>query len=305
MRRFVASLDRLDLSLIAIAAVTLAATTLVQCSSSTPVCGNGVVETGEQCDNGPANGMTGSNCTADCRLQGVAIASVQVYYSRLRDEVPGFDGTSCLDLQVDKAHVVLDGPTPKDELWPCSMNSALYGNVMPGTYRATITLLDASGQPITNPVETAMKDVQAAATPVNLTINFHQSDFIKQDYTGALDFNPKWAKADSSCDKANPPVTLEGVTLKTPMGQLVAGMTTQGHKLDGTFGSCFSETTTEMFERIPDLPWGHYNLTLTGKVSGGGLGYCRRFDVFVGPGVANTTYQLVVDPANADAGACP
>jgi len=33
-----------------------------------PVCGNGVLENGEQCDAGAQNGATGSGCTADCQI---------------------------------------------------------------------------------------------------------------------------------------------------------------------------------------------------------------------------------------------
>jgi hypothetical protein len=83
-------------------------------------------------------------------------------------------------------------------------------------------------------------------------------------------------------------------------------MTSAGHRLDGTLSDCFSESVMTPFESVPALTWGHYNLTLTGKLSGGALAYCKTFDVFVGPGVANPTYELIVDPANNDAGvACP
>jgi cysteine-rich repeat protein len=45
------------------------------CTSSTtpppgPVCGNGVVETGEACDDGNANGTTGDSCSASCTVLG-------------------------------------------------------------------------------------------------------------------------------------------------------------------------------------------------------------------------------------------
>src|SRR5262249_29773442 len=33
-----------------------------------PVCGNGVVESGEQCDDGAANGTAGDCCSASCRF---------------------------------------------------------------------------------------------------------------------------------------------------------------------------------------------------------------------------------------------
>jgi cysteine-rich repeat protein len=301
MRQFAASLDRLDASLIALAIVTAAGATAVECSNQKPDCGNGVVEPGEQCDKGAQNGMPNSGCSTSCQNQAIEIASVQVFYTRLMDEAPGFGGSSCLDLGVDVAHVVLNGPTHIEERWPCSRNSSLYSNVMPGTYQATITLLDAAGNPITNPVKSTMVEVMAPRM-VTLTINFHMADFVKQDYVGTLFFNPKWEKPTQSCAAVTPPVTLEGITLKTHDGEPVNGMTSEGHRLDGTPGSCFSESASTTFESVPSLPWGHYNLTLTGRIGGGSIGYCKTFDVFVGPGVANTTYTLVADPMNADAG---
>lgn len=41
-----------------------------QCVSSTqcPVCGNGNVESGEECDDGAANGSSGSNCDTYCHV---------------------------------------------------------------------------------------------------------------------------------------------------------------------------------------------------------------------------------------------
>jgi hypothetical protein len=307
VRSFVASLDRLDVSLLAIALVAMAGATVVECSGSTPVCGNSMIESGEQCDKGTQNGVGGSGCTATCQAAAIDIAEVQVFVTRLKDEVPGFDGSTCSDLGADKAHVVLAGPSPADELLPCTMNSKLYSNVTPGTYQATVTLLDASGNPLTRPVQSTMAEVLSGPM-VTLSVNFHQSDFIKQDYVGVLDFAPSWEKDSQYCAGAGPPVTFETVTLKTPAGAPVTGMTSQGHKLDGTPGSCFTPSTTtpsDAYERVANLTWGHYDLTITGKVTGGAIGYCKKFDVFVGPGVSNGTYALVVDPANSDAGACP
>ena len=40
-----------------------------------------------------------------------------------------------------------------------------------------------------------MTDVQKGPV-TNLYINFQQSDFVKQDYVGQLDWNPSWGMAD-------------------------------------------------------------------------------------------------------------
>jgi hypothetical protein len=185
------------------------------------------------------------------------------------------------------------------------MNTKLYSNVTPGTYQATVTLLDASDTPLTKPVQTMMAEV-VPDRMVTLSVNFRYSDFIKQDYVGVLDFKPSWGQTDAGCSGADPMVLQESVTLRTPADAPVAGMTTGGHKLDGTYGGCFTmDAMSHDYERVASLPWGHYNLTLSGKAAGGALAYCKKFDVFVGPGISNATYPLVVDDANTDAGACP
>ena len=49
--------------------LTLASLFLIACTStnnSNPVCGDGIVDPGEQCDDGAANGTAGDGCTASC-----------------------------------------------------------------------------------------------------------------------------------------------------------------------------------------------------------------------------------------------
>jgi cysteine-rich repeat protein len=266
----------------------------MQCGKSA-TCGNLKVEGAEQCDKGTQNGVDGSGCSADCRFANVAVASIQVSYSKLLNEVPGFEGSNCNDLGIGAAHVVLSGPQPTDEMWMGCMQSKQYANVTPGTYQATITLLDASMQPLTNPVTTAMTDVQKGPV-TNLNINFLQSDFVKQDYVGQLDFDPSWGMTDKRCNDLTPPVTMEAVILKDAKGVAVTApmATDDGLKLDGSFGSCFTGSLTAP-QRVKPLVWGHYTLTLQGKRMGS-VAFCKSFELFVPPGTAPQTYEIVVDP---------
>ncbi len=288
--------------------------TWIECGGGS-TCGNGKVEGDEQCDKGAQNGVDGSGCSADCKFANVAVASIQVSYSKLLNEVMGFNGVACNDLGIGGAHVTLSGPAPVDETWMGCMQSKQYANVAPGTYQATITLLDADMKPITNPVTTAMTDV-AKGPVTNLAINFRQSDFTKQDYRGFLDFDPSWGGAGKKC--ADSGVNLEQVLLKDGKGVAVTmpAKTSDGTPINGGFGQCFSADATTLYQRVgsPEgdmspavmLPWGHYTLTLVGK-GPMSVQFCKSFELFVPPGVSPMTYELVVDPfdPNSDAGACP
>jgi hypothetical protein len=270
-------------------------------------CGNMKVEGDEQCDKGTMNGVDGSGCGSDCKFANIQVASIQVSYSKLLNEVPGFNGVACNDLGIGGAHVVIEGPQPADETWMGCMQSKQYANVAPGTYKATITLLDVDMHPLTNAVSTAMTDVQKGPV-TNLNINFKQADFVKQDYVGQLDWDASWGMMDKRCNDLTPPVTMEGVILRNAQGQIVTTPTTteDGLKLDGTLGSCFTGSSTAP-QRVKPLTWGHYTLTLQGKMMGS-IAFCKTFPLFVPPGAAPQTYALVVDAydPNADGGStCP
>ena len=212
------------------------------------------------------NGVDGSGCSSQCKFANIAVASIQVSYSKLLNESPGFNGASCNDLGIGGAHVVLTGPQPVDEVWAGCMQSKQYANVTPGTYQATITLLDADMQPLTNAVMTAMADVQKGPV-TNLNINFKFADFVKS-YVGQLDFDPQWGMMDKRCNDVGPSI-MESVTLKDSKGAVVTtpAATDDGLKLDGTFGACFTASSTAP-QRVKPLTWGHYTLILQAKVMG-------------------------------------
>ena len=287
-------------------------TALVQCNDAS--CGNGVKEGSEQCDNGSMNGVTGNDCSKQCTLVSIPRAQVELDVSYLVNEGPGYTaGAAPSDLGIGMIHVVLSGPTPEDEMWKPTMASNQWVGVTAGTYQATVTLLDANGAALTNPVM-SMSGMVAVPGMLKLAINFKQSDFLKQDYTGPLYISPNWGALDGTCTGAVPPVEMESIQVLTMAGAAVTGMTLVGnpgtneHNLDGTYGACFDKTQTSLnlFEKVPSLTWGHYQVIIRGKAAGGVEAYCTKApDLFVGPGVQNPTYEVVVPAANADMGACP
>jgi hypothetical protein len=275
---------------------------VVECGDSGAVCGNSMVEKGEQCDNGAANGTTGNNCSSSCQLQGVQRAQLSVKYERLRVttvDYPSFPAPTCADLGIAKAHLVLEGPAPQDLTMECGTDFA-FSPIDPGSYQATVTLLDANDQPVTKPVKSMMVTTDVGQSPV-IDIIFDVPDYLKT-YKGNFDFALWWGTKNTACpvgvNKQTMTMTRPGST--TP----IAMMTMSGESLDGTQANCFTASSS-MPDRVAMMDWGHYDLTVTGKV-GSMINYCRKFDIFVGVGIATPTYDLVVDALSTDGGTpCP
>ena len=294
--------DGIDAWLVATALITSVAVAFTHCSNDS-VCGNGKQEDGEQCDKGAKNGMKNSGCSATCTIAALSVAQEQISITHLQNEAVGFEGASCSDLGATKQLVVLDGPDPINDTWDCTKSNFLRPSVTPGDYKLTVTLLDATGAALTNPVTSATVTAEEGKL-VNLVVNFKQTDFLKQDYKGTLFFKPSWGADATSCTMAAPMVTGYGVTLKTAGGQVVGGMSTGNRALNGTEAPCFIPAANGTAEAVADLAWGHYTISFTGY-AGTAVAYCKTFDVFNGPSASNVTYSLLVPSADVDAGACP
>ncbi len=294
--------DRLGAWLLSAVVAAVCGLAVLDCKGGA-VCGDGKKEDPEQCDNGLQNGVSGNNCSADCNLVGISRALLRVAVTRLKDETPAYPGATCKDLGAAKVHLVVTGPDAKDEQYDCQSSLPAYDGITPGLYQVSATLMDDKGAAITNPIKSAMVDVKVGPE-TSISLNFKQGDFLKS-YTGRLDFLPAWGAIGKACSDPTPPLNMESLKLTKPGSATpVAGMTNTGHKLDGTPGPCFVKDATFQYQRVDALEWGHYDLYLTG-ISGAMPWYCKKFDVFVGPSTANPTFDLVVDPASTDGGACP
>lgn len=286
--------------------LTLVGAGVIQCTGS--VCGNGVKESGEQCDNGKLNGTAMNGCSATCQLTSIARARLQVSYTRVDVQVasyPDFPIPTCMDLGIAKAHLVLTGPAPQDVTADCG-NPFTFDPIMPGTYQATLTLVDAQGAPVTKPVTSAMIDVPVAAQPTTLNLTFEMSDYLKS-YMGNFDFLASWGADNTTCSQASPKVEKQTITMTLPGSSTpVMMMTNDGESLDGTPFTCFDPMAAPKYQEVKMMPWGHYDLTITGQAGAPlAVSYCQKFDVFVGVGVATPTYSLTIAAAsaNADGGA--
>jgi hypothetical protein len=279
---------------------------VLECSGGGPVCGNSIKEDGEDCDNGPQNGAVMGGCSDACKLTSTARASINLNYNRLKvtpAAMPNYPSPTCKELGVDKVEIVIEGPSAQSETMPCG-SGKIY-DVQPGMYAVKVTLLDAAGNPVTKPITSKMTDVPLAASPTNIMVEFIPEDYLRQDYKGTLAFVPHWGMMDKTCTDVTPAVAQQSLKL-TPRGSTtpVTHTTVSGKPLDGTNAACFMKTGTMSYERIDLLPWGYYDLSVTG-MAGGVMAYCQKFDVFVGPGVATPTYELVAPAASTDGGACP
>jgi cysteine-rich repeat protein len=280
---------------------------VIECTGS--VCGNGVKESGEQCDNGMLNGTQGNGCSAQCTLTSISRARLTVNVERLNVTVasyPDYPAPTCMDLGISKVHLVLTGPAPQDMTTDCNNPSFSFDPIAPGTYQATVTLLDASGAPLTKPITSTMVDVEPAPTPTTLNLAFEIGDYLKS-YTGNFDFMASWGADNIACSQATPAVTKQTITMTLPGSTTpVAMMTNDGESLDGTPFTCFQPAAAPKYQEVKMMPWGHYDLTITGESGPPGpkmTSYCQKFDVFVGVGVATPTYALTVAGASmADGG---
>jgi hypothetical protein len=291
------------------------------------VCGNGVVESGEQCDKGSDNGQPCSTCNSRCQSISVPLPQLQVHWSMLDDPAIGFPGTKCNAIGAVSAHVIINGKNPAgpdvriEESIPCELQSKLYAS-NPGTgngvgdcathlpagkYSVTVTLERDDNTAVTQALSTVPTDV-VAGPPTDFNIYFGVSDFLLQTYTGSLQLRLGWGKDRVGCAMAMPPVVREALRLVPKHGQLIPkAIKTDppgGTALDGTPSACYTpDGTTHSSENATSLLFGPYQLFVGGyEDKQAQPTYCGRFDVFVGPGDNNPIFYPVVPMVTPDGG---
>ncbi len=285
------------------------------CGGKAAVCGDGVIDPGEDCDLGGKNGLPGFACSKACKSVSVNLVNMSVTWTfnllGSGEPVPGYQAPGCSNFGATKAHVIIEGPSPTEKIVDCTRYTLKYPTCLtggdggeqcdmmpePGKYQATVTLERDDGTAVTTSVSTMGMTVNAGPE-VGFTIAYQMEDFLKQDYTGTLDFHASWGAPKKACKDAG--ITDEYVVLTADgaMGP-VHTMTKLGTKTDGSApGACFtSDMITNTYEQVDGLPWGRYHLAVYSMTPS----YCTSVPVFVNPGMFNSTYEIVVPPYTAPA----
>jgi hypothetical protein len=266
---------------------------LSSCGGGGGVCGDGVQDPGEECDDGNAD-QTDScrNCMAYLAPRTTVIWSFDKYPDR------GFTGDTCLDVGATKVRVATTGPTAVSQDVNCGDGQAVFQTLSAGAYTFAVTPLAGDGSALVKAPATAMAAAGGSATTVNVNVPW---DSWVNTYTGTLLFRLTWAKA--SCSAATPPIKTQAMTLTASNGQVVTQVTDMGQKLDGTAGPC-RESTDQFPQSALGLPFGPATFLVVGKDLAGIEQFRHTFDTFIGAGTNNPTltYDLPGPDAMIDAG---
>lgn len=303
------------------------------CSNSTTepppaMCGNGTVEMGEECDLGGNNGNPDFPCSKQCKRVILSYTKLNVNWTILNAvNVEGFRGSNCGGVEAQLANIFVIGPGGVryfDETVECTKYGKIYTAIcvrpdggstddcsqrLPlGDYQATVTLQRADRTAITQSISSARKTAGKHGDTLNLAVDVGYDDLLnKGTLKGSLRLDLSWGELKKNCDTATPPVALEALKLTVgSSGRVVTTSTLPGTKLDGTPSKCFVPGGNRTEEEAQNLSIGSYNLLIQGFVAGSNIPlYCRRQEVFVGPGTQTDVYQIIVPAVvSPDAGMC-
>jgi len=140
---------------------------LAACTSTTnpppgPVCGNGVVETGEACDDGGANGTTGDSCSAACTVVGSSQAHISTTWhldsvdattgALTQADCPtGFDTAALHTVRANADGTAVANCTSTVagtcyvDLFNCTDFAGVTSDLPPGNYLTWVEITDHSG----------------------------------------------------------------------------------------------------------------------------------------------------------------
>jgi cysteine-rich repeat protein len=286
---------------------------------ATAKCGDGHLDPGEECDDGPMNGFDGV-CTMQC-MKNIVHTTLTANVGINRDIVPEYAGDAC---QSVAKLLVIEGTDPNGAALPhqevdCTMgyNGWPYYDVPPGTSTVAMQLWDDQGNAITPPRSTTVTVVAGSNTVA--WVDFTYKDFSTQ-YTGNLRWQTDWVNlavpdggvdwdagvtgTGVGCAEAQPPVTQMRVTLANDQGIAVHDTATfiqngQTYTTNtGQKGDCHTYGTSDA-EVVKNLPWGVYSLRVDGFDASNQATFCAIRNVFV------TNGDGIIFHAHAAAEACP
>lgn len=269
----------------------------VACGGSDPVCGDGVMEGTEQCDDGDGDELD------ECRACVAFIAPKNVVkWEFNKDAAPGFTNDGCLDVGATNVQIELAGPLPSTQQVSCAMRQVTYNELPAGSYTAAITPLDSSGASlVTSPVIGSFEGNLAYNTTAEITVIVPPEAWARP-MTGTFFFLLRWMGVD--CATAAPPVATQRVTLRVNGQQVtqqanVGSTTYPVYSLDGSSVTCVMATLAQA-EAARMVPFGRAQLQVSGRDTGGTEWFRGTFDTFVGAGVSNPILTFDV-PSIVDA----
>jgi cysteine-rich repeat protein len=277
----------------------LASVAGLQCGSEAdPVCGNGVVESGEQCDDGNTDNADFCRNTCIQNLPDTLDATIQWAFNK--NAAPQFDTDGCLDMGVSRVEVTIAGPETRTLDESCALRQVVFLDLAGGTYVATLLALDSDGNLMTTAPREATFVVTTLDVAVEVVIGYE--DWLG-DYTGTFFFRTAWGGAD--CAAAAPPVAQHRLLLEREGGPLSGLVTDVGDPIDGSApGPCRSNQTA--MEEFPQsallVPWGPAEFTVVGVDTTGVEQFRETFATFVGAGVNNPEMLFDVNSLAPDAG---
>jgi cysteine-rich repeat protein len=254
------------------------------CGSS--VCGNGVIESGEQCDDG--NLIDGDGCSSSCRAE--EIVQTFIHWSFVASQYPPFTGETCDGLGAKQVTLALTGPKAITQSIDCSFGQYPFKQLPVGSYNVNAVLYDAAGGALTRGLATT--SFVASGQKQDVFIDFPFEDFTG-GYHGIYYFTTSWAGA-ARCNDAVPHVVKQRVRLERNGTSFPGVMTQDGLPIDGSAAGPCRDGGSGAAQAVLDLPWGPAQITVTGEDGNGTALFRKTFDTFVGAGVANPTAVLDV-----------
>ena len=263
------------------------------------VCGDMVTEPPEQCDDG------NTDETDTCRH----CRSFQPQRTLIRwlfnpDEMRGFTGDGCIDVQAASVKVELTGASTASKTTPCEQFQTTFEGLPAGDYTAAVTPLDSSGAALVRaPATTTFAATAEPNTSAQYTVVVPPAAW-SRPMTGTFLFLFKWAT--KTCTTASPPVARQRVLMTINSVPVITqtmwnNMPAYSYRLDGSQSAPCVPSTITLAERASALPFGPATLRVEGTDATGTTRYAGTFETFVGAGTANPVMTFDV-PVAVDAG---
>ncbi len=259
--------------------------TYVSCDDdSKAVCGNGIVEKGEECDDG--NLQDGDGCTRFCLLPAYKGSTVVVrWYINGTQTISGqsYSYDTCSDVGASKTRIKIFGPNGlvgEDTVQCSSMEYRLTDNedsqFPDGSYHAEIAFLD-SGDATISSVITSDSTTLIRRGQTELYATTSLDDFTNGPFKGVFYFNLKWD--GGTCDSG-------------AVATMKMTLTLDGSQVGTMEGNCIA-TSSSLANEVPAAD--DYILDVVGYTADGTVWGCLTMEnVKVGAGVTNPPLEIDV-----------